>query len=160
MLPRVTSALTTAVGKASVRSANLCTITMLMSDASVLRCSRSWAVFSMTLTFPPIMAILVKGKVREIGTVDEVRRWGLHDERFTLEIESETSPLEGPFRVLLDEIVEGQRRVTVSLDNGAGFEDMMRSLLAAGVGLHSCARDEPDLEGAFSRILESERNPR
>jgi hypothetical protein len=33
---------------------NLCTITMLMSEASVLRCSRRCAVLSMTFTLPPM----------------------------------------------------------------------------------------------------------
>ena len=41
---------------------NLCTITMLTSEASVLRCSRSWAVLSMTLTLPP-MSLAVPAKL-------------------------------------------------------------------------------------------------
>jgi len=59
--------------------------------------------------------------------------------------------------VLSDETINGSRKLTVSLAKGAGFEDMVRSLLSAGVGLHSCSRDEPDLESAFERILDSEK---
>jgi len=102
------------------------------------------------------VAILVKGRVREMGTVDHVRRWGLKEERFTLEIDSRGA-IEGPFEVLSDETINGSRKLTVSLAKGAGFEDMVRSLLSAGVGLHSCSRDEPDLESAFERILDSEK---
>lgn len=103
------------------------------------------------------VAILVKGRVREVGTVDQVRRWGLHGQRFTLEIVADAREVRGPFRVLADEVVDGRRKVTVSLDEGTGFEGMMRSLLEAGVGLLSCDRDEPDLEQAFERILDAER---
>jgi ABC-2 type transport system ATP-binding protein len=104
------------------------------------------------------VAILVEGKVREVGTVDQVRRWGLHGRRFTLELAADAGEIRGPFRILTDEIVDGRRKVTVSLDEGTDFEEMMRSLLAAGVGVRSCDRDEPDLERAFARILEAERN--
>ena len=44
----------TTVGSSSVRSANLCTITMFTSEVPVPRCSRNAAVLSMTLTLPPI----------------------------------------------------------------------------------------------------------
>jgi ABC-2 type transport system ATP-binding protein len=103
------------------------------------------------------VAILVKGKVREVGTVDQVRRWGLQGQRFTLEIVADAGEVRGPFQVLTDEAIDGRRKVTVSLDEGKGFEEMMRSLLEAGVGVLSCNRDEPDLEQAFERILEAER---
>jgi ABC-2 type transport system ATP-binding protein len=104
------------------------------------------------------VAILVRGKVREVGTVDQVRRWGLRGQRFTLEVAPEAGEIRGPFRVLSDEIVDDRRRVAVSLDEGSGFEAMVRSLLEAGVGIRSCDRDEPDLEQAFERILQAERD--
>jgi ABC-2 type transport system ATP-binding protein len=103
------------------------------------------------------VAILVKGKVREIGTVDEVRRWGFEGRHFILEIAPGAGELRGPFQVLSDEVVDGQRKVRVSLVEGAEFNVMMRSLLEAGVGVRSCDRDEPDLEEAFERIIEAEK---
>jgi ABC-2 type transport system ATP-binding protein len=103
------------------------------------------------------VAILVKGKVREVGTVDQVRRWGLHGRRFTLEIAADAGEIQGPFRILADVVADGRRKVTVSLEEGTEFEAMVRSLLEAGVGVLSCDRDEPDLEQAFERILQAER---
>jgi len=101
------------------------------------------------------VAILASGTVQEVGTVDEVRRWGLSGERFTLEIEATGDTLRGPFEVLSEERVDGRRRVTVLIAEGQGFEDMLRSLLASGVRVRSCDRVEPDLEAAFGRILKN-----
>jgi ABC-2 type transport system ATP-binding protein len=102
------------------------------------------------------IAILVEGRVREIGTVDQVRRWGLQGRRFTLEVDPDAAEIRGPFRVLYDETTDDRRKVTVSLEDGVGFEDVIRSLLDAGVRVHACDRDDPDLEKAFARILEAE----
>jgi len=102
------------------------------------------------------VAILVKGKVREIGTVEEVRRWGINDRRFRLEVASWPAELSGPFRVVSDEPLNGIRRVTVALDGDARLDDVLRLLLSAGAVVHACDRVEPDLEDAFSRILQSE----
>ncbi len=102
------------------------------------------------------VAILVKGKVREIGTVQEVRRWGINERRFRLEVGSWPAEVSGPFHVVTDEPLNGVRRVTVALDGGARLDDVLRLLLAAGAIVHACDRVEPDLEEAFSRILKSE----
>ena len=102
------------------------------------------------------VAILVKGKVREIGTVEEVRRWGINDRRFRLEVASWPAELSGPFHVVSDEPLNGIRRVTVALDGDARLDDVLRLLLSAGAVVHACDRVEPDLEDAFSRILQSE----
>jgi len=102
------------------------------------------------------LAVLVKGRVRETGTVEQVRRWGLGDERFIIETDAGDATIEGPFRVVVDESHDGRRRLTLSLEAGATFEEMMRALIAAGVGLHSCDREPADLESAFERILGAE----
>ena len=102
------------------------------------------------------VAIIAHGTVQQVGTVEEVRRWGLRGERFTLEIEPYDGPLQGPFRVLSDEDLDGQRKVTVWIEEGQRFEDMLRSLLASGVQVRSCDRAEADLEAAFARILKTE----
>ena len=102
------------------------------------------------------VAILIKGKVREVGTVDAIRGWGLEGKRFKLEIEPGGGEIGGPFEVLDDVTAGDCRSVTVALEDAAGFEPMMRSLFEAGVRVRSCDRDEPDLEKAFERILEAE----
>jgi ABC-2 type transport system ATP-binding protein len=102
------------------------------------------------------VAILAKGKVRQIGTVEEVRRWGVDERRFRLEVAAWPAGLAGPFRVVLEEPLDGIRRVTVALEGDARLDDLLRRLLDAGAVVHACDRVEPDLEDAFSRILESE----
>ena len=102
------------------------------------------------------VAILVRGRVREIGSVQEVRRWGVRGQSFRLELDPGDRPLAGPFRALADETADGARRLTVTLDDGARLEDLLRALLASGAGIRACDRIEPDLEQAFSRILEAE----
>ena len=102
------------------------------------------------------VAIIAHGTVQEVGTVEEVCRRGLIGERFTLELDANGGPLQGPFRVLSDEVLDGRRKVTLMLAAGQGFEEMLRSVLAAGVRLHSCDRVEPDLEAAFTRVVKAE----
>jgi ABC-2 type transport system ATP-binding protein len=102
------------------------------------------------------VAILVRGKVREIGPVDEVRRWGLQGERFKVALDPAPEELRGPFRILTDAVAEGRRHLTLALDEDASYEAMLRALLASGARLHACDRDEPDLEQAFERILAAE----
>ena len=101
------------------------------------------------------VAIIAQGRVQEVGTVEEVRRWGLSGERFMVETAADDGPLQGPFRVLSDEVLDGRRKVTVLIAEGQSFEGMLRSLLASGVHVRSCDRIEPDLEGAFARILKT-----
>jgi ABC-2 type transport system ATP-binding protein len=102
------------------------------------------------------VAILVKGRVRQIGTVDQVRRWGLEGQRYKLEMEAGGGEIRGPFEVVDDHTVEGLRTVTVSLASTDGFQPMMRSLVESGVKITACDRDESDLERAFERILEAD----
>ena len=45
------------------------------------------------------VAILVAGLVRQVGTVDEVRRWGIDDRRFRVEARRWPEGPSGPFRV-------------------------------------------------------------
>src|SRR6185436_15993655 len=60
------------------------------------------------------IAILVKGKVRKVGTVSEVRRSGMTDRRFRVEVRRWPAGI-GGFDVISDEAVDGLRRVTLSL---------------------------------------------
>jgi ABC-2 type transport system ATP-binding protein len=99
------------------------------------------------------VAILVKGQVRRLGTVDEVRRAGETGRRFRLEVPAWPQGIAGPFQVLADEAVSAHRRVTVALGHGARLDDVLRALLAAGAVVLGCEPVEPDLEEAFARIL-------
>ncbi len=99
------------------------------------------------------VAILVDGTVRQVGTVDEVRRWGVNVERFVLELEAGGGALAGPFRVEGDRTENGVRKLEIALDERATLDDALRALIAAGVSIRGCDRREPDLEDAFTRIL-------
>jgi len=105
------------------------------------------------------VAILAGGRVRQVGTVDQVRRWGLEGERFALEIDLATGPVAGPFTVLSDAVEGGRRKLTVRLDDGTGFEELLRGLFDAGIRVRACDREAPDLEAAFGRILQAEQDP-
>jgi len=105
------------------------------------------------------IAILVEGRVRLMGTVAEVRQWGVREQRFRLELEGVEGPLGGPFRATSDQIEAGTRRLEVILDPGARLDDLLKALMAAGAVIKVCDRVEPDLEDAFSRITEAEEEP-
>ena len=102
------------------------------------------------------LAILAKGKIRQTGTVSEVRRWGVQERRFRLEVGAWPDGLAGPFQVVANERVNGHRRVDLVLDGEARLDDVLRIVLAANVVLHGCDRVEPDLEDAFARLLAAE----
>ncbi len=102
------------------------------------------------------IAILVRGKVRQVGTVAEVRRWGIRQRRFRLEVSAWPPGLAGPFEVIAVEPADGGQRVTLALDGRARLDDALRVILGSGVALQSCESVEPDLEEAFARILEAE----
>jgi ABC-type multidrug transport system ATPase subunit len=104
------------------------------------------------------VAILVAGRVRRSGTVDEVRRFDLAT-RFRLELLRYDGPLVGPFRVESDVRDDGVRRVEVSLPPGTDLDAVFRALWQAGASIRSCDRVEPDLEQAFARALAAEGEP-
>jgi ABC-2 type transport system ATP-binding protein len=102
------------------------------------------------------VAILVSGRIRELGTVEKVRRWGVRDRLFRLELEQFEGAAPGSFRFVEDETVHGVRRLTVAMEDGSSLDELLRSLIGAGARVRMCDAVEPDLEQAFSRILDSE----
>jgi len=102
------------------------------------------------------VSFLVEGKVRREGTVEQIKSWGVQERRFVLEIDTGSTPPDSLFRVESDQTSDGVRRLVVVLEPGTEFGDVMRALLGAGVTIRSCGRVEPDLEDAFSRILDDD----
>jgi ABC-2 type transport system ATP-binding protein len=107
------------------------------------------------------IAILVEGTVRQVGTVAEVRRWGIDEHRYRLDVAHWSDGLEGPFRIVSSEIVGGLRRVVVAMEGDGLLGDLLSSVIQKGGRIDACDRIEPDLEEAFARLLtqESARNP-
>jgi ABC-2 type transport system ATP-binding protein len=102
------------------------------------------------------IAILVEGTVRQVGTIAEVRRWGIDEHQFRLEVANWRDGIAGPVRVVTSEGVNGMRRVVVALDAGGSLDDVLKSVMAHGGVVHACDRIEPDLEEAFARLLANE----
>jgi len=99
------------------------------------------------------IAILVAGTVRQVGTIAEVRRWGIDERQFRLEVSNLRGELAGPFRLVSAEHGDGIRRFVVALDPDRRLDDVLKAVMAQGGVVHSCDRVEPDLEEAFSRLL-------
>ena len=102
------------------------------------------------------IAILVQGTVRQIGTVAEVRRWGMDERQFRLEVSNWRDEITGPFRIVFVERINGIRRVTIGLDGDGRLNDVLTAVMAQGGVIHACDRVEPDLEEAFARLLARE----
>jgi len=102
------------------------------------------------------IAILVEGTVRQVGTIAEVRRWGVNERQFRLEVSNWRDEITGPFRVASIERINGIRRVVVALDGDGRLDDVLKAVMAQGGMIHACDRIEPDLEEAFSRLLAQE----
>jgi len=101
-------------------------------------------------------AILVEGTVRQVGTMAEVRRWGIDEHQFRLEVGNWSDETAGPFRVVSTERIDGLRRVVVALDGDGRLDDVLKAVMARGGTIHACDRIEPELEEAFSRLLADE----
>ncbi len=106
------------------------------------------------------LAILVEGRIRETGTPAEIRGLGLKERRYRIELSGAQGPLTGPFRVVGDEMAAGRRRLTVTLEDDAGLDDLLRGVIGAGASVLACDRVEHDLEEAFTRILARESGSR
>jgi ABC-2 type transport system ATP-binding protein len=102
------------------------------------------------------IAILLKGKVRQVGTVEEVRRWGLDTRNYEMEVDRWPAAATQRFTVLSDRPREDGRRVRVALTGEDGLNPMLAFLMEQGVTLWNCTQVDADLEGAFARILEAE----
>ena len=102
------------------------------------------------------LAILVKGTVRQVGTVGEVRRWGMDERQVRLEVSNWRDGIAGPFRVVSAEKLDGIHRAVVALDGDGRLNDLLAAVMAAGCVVHACDRVEPDLEEAFARLMREE----
>jgi ABC-2 type transport system ATP-binding protein len=99
------------------------------------------------------IAILVEGTVRQIGTVAEVRRWGIDERQYRLDVASGRDEISGPFRVVSVERVDGIRRIRLALHPGSSLDDALRAVMSDGGSIQACDGIEPDLEEAFTRLL-------
>ena len=102
------------------------------------------------------VAVLVSGKMRQVGTIDEVRHWGVQQHRYQLILAVDELP-PGPFEVLRRESLDGRSRFLLALEPPAELPQLLNALHAAGIDVFGCDRVEPDLEDAFSRIVDAEK---
>ena len=95
-------------------------------------------------------------RIRQIGSLDDVRRWGVREHPYRLDVARWDDTLRGPFRVVSREPTESGERVVVSLEDGARVDDLLKPVLEAGIAIDACDRVESDLEEAFARVIEAE----
>jgi len=100
------------------------------------------------------IAIMAAGRVREVGTVDQIRALGLREERYRLRVDRWPERADARVRVIERGTVEDGVRVTVGLAEGVDLGVVLGDLLAAGVRLFACERLEIDLEDAFARVVD------
>ena len=103
------------------------------------------------------LAILVQGTIRQIGTVAQLRRWGMTERQVRLEVSEWRDGISGPFRVVSAERIDGLHRVTVALPGDGHLNDVLAAVMGQGVVIHACDRVESDLEEAFARLLREEK---
>ena len=103
------------------------------------------------------VAILVSGTVRQVGTVAQLRRWGMSERQVRLEVSHWHEGIAGPFRTVSVERVDGVHRVTVTLDGDGRLNDVLAAVMAQGAVIHACDRVESNLEEAFARFLREEK---
>jgi len=99
------------------------------------------------------MAIVAQGRVRRLGTVDEVRRWGVETEQFAIELSSFDAAVGGPFEVVSDTSEDGRRRLVLAKDRDVALNDVIAAFLGAGASVLSVNKLEPTLEDAFARTV-------
>ncbi len=103
------------------------------------------------------IAVLVRGKIRETGPVAQVRRWGLDERRYRLELARRPDELARRFEVVGEEpLEEGGHAITIRMPDGTSLNDVLRWLLDAGIDVAACDRVDSNLEEAFARILDAE----
>ena len=103
------------------------------------------------------LAILIKGKIRQEGSVDAVRAFGLETHGYELEVDCWPGAFDGPAQVHKTESIPDGSLVQLSLADGAELGDLLAALMHAGVKVRRCDRHESDLEEAFTRILDAEK---
>jgi ABC-2 type transport system ATP-binding protein len=101
------------------------------------------------------VAIVVKGRIRETGPVESVRRFGLEQARYRISMRGGPDELPGPFVIEEQEHLDGLRRLQIRLQPGAGLHEVMYAWMEAGVTIVDCDHLEANLEAAFRRVLDA-----
>ncbi len=96
------------------------------------------------------VGILVRGRMRRVGTPEALRRWAGGSSNYHLEIEGLSADSLTDHQPEL--IADGVWRLEVSEKTGAGLDTILRRIHAAGGRVRSCERVEVSLEGVFDRI--------
>ncbi len=101
------------------------------------------------------VAIVVKGKIRETGPVESVRRFGLEQARYCISLRGGPDDLPGPFTLEEQEWLDGMRRLHIRLQPGGTLHEVMHAWIEAGVTIVDCDHLEANLEAAFRRVLDA-----
>ncbi|MEW5806781.1 MAG: ABC transporter ATP-binding protein [Acidobacteriota bacterium] len=100
------------------------------------------------------IAIMSEGMVKEIGSVERIRRIGLKGRLFALEVHNLPPEVRGNYRIIREaKTSNGNILIEVSFEGNGELSSLLETIIGKGGKVISCDRIEPDLEEAFSRIL-------
>ena len=103
------------------------------------------------------MAIMSKGMIREIGTVERIRRIGLTGWMYSLEVQDLPPEIRGKFKITREKkTTNGNIIIEVSFEEQGGLNILLETIMKNGGKILSCDSLEPDLEDAFSRIVKED----
>lgn len=103
------------------------------------------------------IAIMSEGHIKEIGSVENIRRIGLKGKSFAIEISVLPPEIKQKIKVVRErKMTNGNLLVEILLEEDRELNPLFEAILKSGGKIYSCHRIEPDLEEALSTILKRE----
>lgn len=103
------------------------------------------------------IAVMTEGQIKEIGSVEQIRRAGLKGVIFELEVSHISPEIKQDFSIVKEEkMANGHLRAEILLEDDCDLSPLLRTIMQSGGQIYSCDRRQPDLEEALSKILERE----
>lgn len=100
------------------------------------------------------IAIMSGGRIRALGSVEEIRRTGLKGQVFVLELSLLPSEIKEHFHVVKEEKMENEHfLIEVLLEPDRDLSPLLKVIFQSGGHIYSCDRRQPDLEEALSTVL-------
>ena len=103
------------------------------------------------------IAIIAEGVIKEIGTVERIKRLGLKGALYSIEVQGLPVAVRERFTILREKRTNnGNIIIEVSFERDSELSEILETIIVNGGKVLSCDRIEPDLEDAFSKIVKGE----